>query len=297
MESGDEACDRGVGRRLFLTLEGMGSGEDACDRGVGRSLFLALEGMGSGEDACDRGVGRTLFLMLETPGTGGGGGAGADGAEGGGPGGLGAEPVGGLGARDNREGSGSEEYAESLLAPVDTPPPVFFSFGIPPAKIPPSCGAAAPALLSLPDLLGASLFARALFAGVDGTNPGTGGAPPTGGPPDEPPEEPATMGADRSFVTAFFNALPFVMSPSKAPCPLYQLLVRPSRLAPAILYLTLFFEAPCGGRAGRLAPPPPGNGGGGGGPAPKPGIGGGGGGPAPKPGIGGGGGGAGIAEM
>lgn len=86
-------------------------------------------------------------------------------------------------------------------------------------------------------------------AGLD--MPGTGGAPPIGGPPP-PPETFPTMGADRSFVTAFLKAFPFVISPSKAP--------RPT-------------PTPAGGRAGK----PPGGGGGGGGP-PIPGGGGGGGG-------------------
>lgn len=56
-------------------------------------------------------------------------------------GGRGAETVGGFGA-DLDVDSGSERYDESRLAPVSTPPPVFRSFGMPPAKRPPSCGAA-----------------------------------------------------------------------------------------------------------------------------------------------------------
>lgn len=80
-------------------------------------------------------------------------------------------------------------------------------------------------------------------------NPGTGGAPANGDGAD-PPDVFPIIGADRSFVTAFFSCLPFVISESKAP---------------------LF---PGGGLAGRF----PGAGGGGGGGPPIPGMGGGGGG-------------------
>ena len=52
-------------------------------------------------------------------------------------GGLGADPGGGLGVAV-REVSGSDTYVESLSAPVSTPPPRFLSFGMPPAKSPPS---------------------------------------------------------------------------------------------------------------------------------------------------------------
>ena len=53
-------------------------------------------------------------------------------------GGFGTEEVVGLGA-DFLEVSGSDMYDESLSAPVSTPPPVLFSFGMPtPAKMPPS---------------------------------------------------------------------------------------------------------------------------------------------------------------
>lgn len=56
-------------------------------------------------------------------------------------GGFGAEPMGGLGA-DEFDSPGSERYDESRFAPVSIPPPLFFSLGMPPAKRPPSCGAA-----------------------------------------------------------------------------------------------------------------------------------------------------------
>ena len=139
-------------------------------------------------------------------------------------GGFGAAPVGGLGG-EGLELSGSELYDGSLSAPVSTPPPVFLSFGIPtPAKIPPSCGAGGidSAVTPPPSLLLLNLFA-ALDPGTGGANPaggfpkpGTGGAPPTGGPL-EAFDDLSITGADRSFVTAFFNLVPFVISPSSAP--------------------------------------------------------------------------------
>lgn len=45
--------------------------------------------------------------------------------------------------------------------------------------------------------------------------PGTAGAPPFGGPAD--PDIFPTMGADLSFVTAFFNLAPLVISVRRAP--------------------------------------------------------------------------------
>lgn len=61
--------------------------------------------------------------------------------------------------------------------------------------------------------------------------PGTGGAPPNGdgpGPPDPLP----TIGADRSFVTAFFRAFPLVISERRAPYRLSSVLcpTTPQRL-------------------------------------------------------------------
>lgn len=179
---------------------------------------LPLVAIEADEDVCDSGVGLRLFLSADTPGTGGGPGAGADGAEGGGPGGRGAVPLGGFGALDDREDSGSEAYAESLLAPVDIPPPVFLNFGMPPANMPPSWGGPELPPLSPFVLLWVSLLARARFVGVRGARPGTGGAPPIGGPAEDEPPEPPTIGAERSLVTAFFNFVPFEISPSSAPC-------------------------------------------------------------------------------
>ena len=112
------------------------------------------------------------------------------------------------------------------LPPVLIPPFVERSFGMPPTKMPPRPGPpavtggagdddAADAEPTFP-----VLFARALRPGAGGLRPtfGTGGAPPTGegagfvGPIYQP--EMAifpvpTIGALRSFVWAFFNALPF----------------------------------------------------------------------------------------
>lgn len=114
-------------------------------------------------------------------------------------------------------------FSAADLPPVSTPPPVFRNLGIPPANKPASCGA-----LSIAAAEGApgvpwSLLLLALFPGMGGARPpggfampGTGGAPPSGdgpGPPDTFP----TIGADRSFVTAFLRALPLLMSARRAP--------------------------------------------------------------------------------
>lgn len=129
------------------------------------------------------------------------------------PGIAGAAPEGGFGA-ERFDSPGSERYEDSSVLPVSTPPRLFFSLGIPPAKSPPSCGAPE----SIPVFVWPwSLLLLALFPGTGGARPpggfgappipGTGGAPPTGGPEDEDDELP-TWGADRSFVTAFFKAFP-----------------------------------------------------------------------------------------
>jgi hypothetical protein len=137
--------------------------------------------------------------------------------------GFGADPVGGLG----REASESERYDDdSRLAPVSTPPPRLRNFGIPPAKRPPSCGAAAtpespPSLApGLPSLLLLNRFAD----GTGGAKPpgglgmlGTEGAPPIAGALGL--LSVATNGADRSFVTAFFSrGAPLVISANRALC-------------------------------------------------------------------------------
>lgn len=142
-------------------------------------------------------------------------------------------------------------YEESWFAPVSTPPPRFFNFGMPPANSPPNCGGCSIPVVPLDSLLLWSLLLRALFPPPGGFSiPGTGGAPANGDGPDPPEETFPTIGADRSFVMAFLSCFPFDMSDSKAP---------------------LF---PGGGLDGRF----PGGGGGGGGPPPIGGGGGGGGG-------------------
>lgn len=69
-----------------------------------------------------------------------------------------------------------------------------------------------------------SLLLLALFPGTGGARelfalgmPGTGGAPPNGDGPGPPLEEPATIGADLSFVTVFLRDFPFVISDKSAP--------------------------------------------------------------------------------
>lgn len=142
-------------------------------------------------------------------------------------GGFVAEEAGGLGA-DCLDVSGSDIYDDSRSAPVSTPPPVFLSFGMPtPANIPPNCGATPPLLLS--PFPAASLLLLVLFD-PPVPSPGTGGARPLGGlpkagiagaPPFRRPAEASdvfpTIGADRSFVTAFFNLAPLVISVRRAP--------------------------------------------------------------------------------
>lgn len=134
-------------------------------------------------------------------------------------GGFGADAIGG----PERNVSGSEIKDDSLSAPVSTPPPVFFSLGIPPAKIPPSWGA----VVIFPPSPPVSLLLRVRLVdevpGPDGATPartfpvpGIAGAPARGGI-DVEVVPLSTIGADRSLVTAFFSLVPFVMSPSKAP--------------------------------------------------------------------------------
>lgn len=84
---------------------------------------------------------------------------------------------------------------EALADPVDSERPWLLP------RLPGTGGARPPGGLGAPPII-----------------PGTGGAPPMGGPPPPPPDELAMMGAERSFVTAFFSALPLVMSESSAPC-------------------------------------------------------------------------------
>lgn len=102
---------------------------------------------------------------------------------------------------------------------------------------------------------------RALFpGGIGGAKPGraipgTAGAPVKGGG-STPPETFPTMGADRSFVTAFLSCLPLLISVRSAPCFSRQLEM------PYTWGHTLFAAGP-EGLEGRF---PGGGGGGGGGP-------------------------------
>lgn len=184
-------------------------------RGGGLSGALAEEIV---EDGLAPGRGGTFFKLATNGFI---GGAGSDSVDGGGggrePGSLGA-PGGFGGAEEGagRDASESDRYGESdRLAPVLTPPRLR-SLGIPPAKRPPNCGAAALTAASEPDT--PSLLLRNLLAaGPDGTGgaspvgggliPGTGGAAPIGGAAELPPVFPIT-GADRSLVVAFFSLVP-----------------------------------------------------------------------------------------
>lgn len=92
------------------------------------------------DEGLEPGLGGAFFRLATNGFTGGGGGEFVAGGGGGGlaPGSLGTDGAlkdGALG----REASESERYGESsLFAPVFTPPPRLRSFGIPPAKRPPS---------------------------------------------------------------------------------------------------------------------------------------------------------------
>lgn len=123
-----------------------------------------------------------------------------------------------------------------MSLPVATPPPVFLNFGIPPAKIPPSCGAEAMAAppVSPPSLL---LLARlppgggggAKPPGADGlfAIPGTGGAPIAGAAGAD--IFVSIIGADLSLTTTFFNLAPPSILLSSAPYEFLQLALQTSR--------------------------------------------------------------------
>lgn len=102
------------GRSECVLCAGFGGGL----RRLATNGFSAAAGCG-GDDSVVRGVGLNAFNL-------------------GAVGGFGAEEVGGFGA-DCLEVSESDTDDDSLSAPVSTPPPVLFSFGIPtPAKMPPN---------------------------------------------------------------------------------------------------------------------------------------------------------------
>lgn len=179
--------------------------------GRGGGFFRFASGLGTdGADSTECGVGlRPLNLGIGGAAALGGGGA----VEGGG--GRGTE---------GRLVSESEYDVWSPSAPVSIPPLVFFSFGIPPANKPPSCGAdsIAPAVEGPPPCP-ESLLLRCLFplgAGgaspVGGRMPGTGGAPPIGPAPES--GFLSSRGPDLSFVTVDFSFAPLLISLRRAPC-------------------------------------------------------------------------------
>lgn len=137
------------------------------------------------------------------------------------PGGRGGREPGARGAEGLEVVSESEyEPIPWSSAPVSMPPLVFFNLGIPPAKSPPSCGAASLVLAAAPPPV--SLLLRFLFEleGIAGASPPGGLIPGTGGAPLIGPLElglSATIGADLSLVTVDFNFLPLLISDSNAP--------------------------------------------------------------------------------
>ena len=209
---------------LFREARGGGGGGlpsaneavDGLDAGLGGIFFRFASGLGiAGADSVDIGLGRRpLDFGIE--------GAGVEGS----PGGRGAAAAGSLGA-DGLELSESE-YELSPPAPVLTPPLRFFSFGIPPANMPPSCGAA-PTLVALLDPPPVSLLLRPLFPppGTGGASPpgafmpGIGGAPAIGGGPELELPLLSIIGADLSLTAATFLrravAGPLDISDNKAP--------------------------------------------------------------------------------
>jgi hypothetical protein len=216
----------GGGRILLFLKPGGGGGGfpsaraavDGLDAGFGGTFLRFTKGLGiAGDDSVCTGpeLGLRPFVL------------GNDGVEAeGNDGGRGAAAAGGRGA--NGLEVSESEYENSPPAPVITPPLLFFNFGIPPANMPPSCGAVSPPpepLVPPP----VSLFARARFPppGTGGARPpgafmpGIGGAPAIGGGPEFEVPLLSTMGADLSLTWAtFFNravAGPFDMSDSSAP--------------------------------------------------------------------------------
>lgn len=217
----------GAGAEGFLGDTGGGAafpGNGGGARGGGESGVVFVDKFDTVDDGLDAGRGGGLRRLATN-----GFGAGAESVDGGGgggraPGGLGA--AGGLGA-DATEPSFSERYGESRLAPVSTPPRLR-SLGIPAANSPPSCAAGALGVLSTPEPVSLPLRAR-LGAGAEDTggggaipvgglpNVGTGGAPATGGAAPTLPPPPPNCGADLSFVSAFFNLVPLLISERSAP--------------------------------------------------------------------------------
>lgn len=111
------------------------------------------------------------------------------------PGMAGAAPAG-LPGIDGAEGGGGA-LLESFLS-------MWCSLGIPPARISPSCGAPI-GIIGAPDGT----------AGAEGAGPEEDAAPL----PPLPTTPPPTFGALLSLVSAFFNLIPFLMSPRRASLP------------------------------------------------------------------------------
>lgn len=131
--------------------------------------------------------------------------------------GLGASAVGGCGGGGTDGDDSADKDDDLVAAPVSIPPLRFFNLGIPPAKRPPSCGASA--IIPKPPLLSLLLRTLDVVASLGFSSPGIGGALGAAPPPSFGRSR---IGAERSFVTAFFNRVPFVISESSAP---YCLLV------------------------------------------------------------------------
>lgn len=199
----------GLGGGFFRFTNGLcTAGAESVEAIVGRKPF----GLGSGGAvSVEAMVGRKPFALGNGGAAPGGGGGAAAG------GGRGAE---GLLVSES-------EYEDCSSAPVETPPLVFFSLGMPAANKPPSCGAdsiaAAAAATPASPLRPVSLLLLFLFAGgiggaspAGGRIPGTGGAPAIGAAPE--PAFLSTMGADLSLVWTDFSFFPLLMSPSSAPC-------------------------------------------------------------------------------
>ena len=127
--------------------------------------------------------------------------------------GLDASAVAGCGGGGGADGDDSAEKDDDLVAPVSIPPLRFFNLGIPPAKRPPSCGGST--MVPSPPLLSLLLRTLDVVASLGFSSPGIGGALGAGPPPSFGRSR---IGAERSFVTAFFNRVPFVISESSAPC-------------------------------------------------------------------------------
>jgi len=186
--------------------------DDGLERGFGGTFLRCASGLGmAGGKSNGGGLGRNPSCF-------GIDGAGVVGK----PGGGGARAGGGFSTGGLPDVSESE-CAPSSPAPVSMPPLRCFNFGIPPANSPPSWGAP-PTPLSAWLRLPVSLLLRPRVAcpGMGGARElgalisGTGGALPTG--PAPAPGFLSSMGADRSFVTAFLSLAPFVMSDNSAPC-------------------------------------------------------------------------------